>query len=86
MNLRDSDCGDVKRSMEFSLEEFASCPRPFTVLAIDPQTMQAGVVATGPANKAFSNITIGLTLGEELWVGSFGSDRIAWRTLQPADE
>ena len=86
LNLQDSACGDVKRSTEFSLEEFASCPRPFTVLAIDPQTMQVEVVATGPANKAFSNITMGLTVGEDLWVGSFGSDRIAWRSLQPADQ
>jgi hypothetical protein len=86
LNLRDTACGDVKRSLEFTLEEFATCPRPFTVAAIDPQTMQVDVVATGPANNQFSNITMALEVGEELWVGSFGSDRVAYRSTKAREE
>jgi sugar lactone lactonase YvrE len=85
LDLLDPVCGEVSRSSKFSLEEFASCPRPFTVLAIDPQSMQGTVVATGPANKHFSNITMALPVGSELWIGSFGGDRIAYRSLNLAD-
>lgn len=79
LDLHGTACGEFKRSLEFSLEEFASCPRPFTVLAIDPATMATEVVATGPANPKFSNITMAVEVGEELWVGSFASNRVAYR-------
>jgi hypothetical protein len=79
LDLHDTACGEVKRSLEFTLEEFAACPRPFTVLSIDPATMQTQVVATGPANPKFSNVTMGLRVGDELWIGSFASDRIAYQ-------
>ena len=69
---------------EATLEAFAACPRPFTVAAIDPKTMQVEVVATGPADPKFSNITMALRVGEELWVGSFAADRIAYRAMKAA--
>jgi hypothetical protein len=81
LDLHDTACGDVKRSLEFTLEEFAACPRPFTVVAVDPQTMQVEVVATGPANPQFSNITMAVEVNDELWIGSFASDRIAYRSI-----
>lgn len=78
-------CGKVRQSEEFRLEEFASCPRPFTVLAIDPQSMATEVVATGPANARFSNITMALPVGDELWIGTFAGDRVAYTSLDPAE-
>ena len=85
MNIDDPVCGNVAQSSEFSLEAFASCPRPFTVLAIDPQSMRGEVIASGPANKLFSNITMALFAGSELWIGTFAGDRIAYRSLIDAD-
>jgi sugar lactone lactonase YvrE len=85
LNLADEACGDVKQSEEFSLEEFASCPRPFTVVTVDPQSMQVEVVATGPANPRFSNITMALPVGEELWIGTFAGDRVAYGPLRRGD-
>jgi hypothetical protein len=79
LNVVDPVCGDVPRSAEFSLEKFASCPRPFTVLAIEPQSMQGEILASGPANKDFSNVTMALQVGGELWIGTFAGDRIAYR-------
>jgi len=75
-------CGDVKMSLEFSLKKFASCPRPFTVLAVDPQSMQDNVLASSPAQKHFSNITMALEVGNELWIGTFAGDRIAYRAME----
>jgi hypothetical protein len=76
----DTVCGDVSLSLEFDLEVFASCPRPFTVLAVDPQSMQTSVLASSPAQEHFSNITMALEVGGELWIGTFAGDRIAYRT------
>lgn len=85
LNVADERCGNVKQSEDFSLEEFASCPRPFTVVAVDPQSMQVDTVATGPANPRFSNITMALPVAGELWIGTFAGDRIAYRPLDSAD-
>lgn len=81
----DPACGNVPQSDAFSLEEFASCPRPFAVLAVDPQSMQSRILASGPANEHFSNITMGLPVGGELWIGTFAGDRIAYRALGQID-
>ncbi len=86
LDLHDTACGEVKRTLEFTLEEFAACPRPFTVLAVDPQTMATEVVATGPANPRFSNITMAVEVDGELWVGTFAGDRIAYRPLRAAQD
>jgi hypothetical protein len=85
LNLDDPVCGRVKQSEEFDLEAFASCPRAFTVWAIDPQSMQGKALASGPANPQFSNITMALPVGGELWIGTFAGDRIAYRSLENGD-
>ena len=85
LNADDPNCGRVQQTEDFDLEEFASCPRAFTVWSIDPQTMQGKALATGPANEKFSNITMALSVGDELWVGTFAGDRIAWRPMRQDD-
>jgi hypothetical protein len=75
----DPVCGDVPMSQEFDLEKFAACPRPFSVLAVNPQTMQTSVLASSPTQKHFSNVTMALEVGNELWIGTFAGDRIAYR-------
>jgi sugar lactone lactonase YvrE len=78
----DSVCGDVRMSLEFDLGEFSSCPRPFNVLAIDPKSMHESILASSPAQQHFSNITMALEVGAELWIGTFAGDRIAYRNLE----
>jgi hypothetical protein len=78
----DPVCGNLKGPVPFDLEVFASCPRPFIVRAIDPGTMGGSDLAQGPANERFSNITMALPVGDELWIGTFAGDRIAYRSSQ----
>ena len=78
LDTADPVCGNLPKADAFSLEEFASCPRPFTVLALDPATLQADVLARGPANPKFSNITMALPVGDVLWIGTFAGDRIGY--------
>lgn len=78
----DPECGNVRGPVAFDLGMFASCPRPFMIESIDPQTMAGKELARGPADPNFSNITMALTVGGELWIGTFAGDRIAWRALE----
>jgi sugar lactone lactonase YvrE len=81
----DPVCGNVRGPTEFDLEEFAACPRPFIVKAIDPKSMQTKDVVRGPANKLFSNVTMALSVDDELWIGTFAGNRVAYRSLKRDD-
>ncbi|NHA13957.1 SMP-30/gluconolactonase/LRE family protein [Thioalkalivibrio sp. XN279] len=85
LDVEDPGCGVVALSADFKLEEFAACPRAFTVWSVDPVSMQGRALATSPAIEHFSNITIGITVGDELWIGIFLGDRIAYRSLAQAE-
>jgi len=85
LNLDDPVCGDLRHLGTFDFEAFKSCPRAFTVWAIDPQSMRGSALATGPANANFSNITMAVMVDGELWIGTFQGDRIAYRPVRPAD-
>ncbi|NNK38513.1 MAG: hypothetical protein HKP03_08530 [Xanthomonadales bacterium] len=82
LKLDDPVCGKVIQSEAFDLEAFASCPRAFTVLAVDPQSMQTKTLASGPANPQFSNITMALPVGGELWIGTFAGDRVGYLSAE----
>ncbi|MBP8924334.1 MAG: hypothetical protein KBG75_00610 [Pseudomonadales bacterium] len=73
-------CAKIGGEADFSFEEFASCPRPFVLATVNPQTMETTQIADSPANPVFSNVTMVLPVGDELWIGSFASDRIAYRS------
>ena len=77
LTIKDPVCGNLESTGEFDLAEFAICPRPFIVRSVDPQTMQGTDLAHSPAIKHFSNITMGLLVGDEMWIGTFTGDRIA---------
>ena len=83
--IDDAVCGNLDGPEEFSLEEFASCPRPFIVRAVDPQTMEGTNLVESAAIQQFSNITVGLQVGDDIWIGTFAGDRIAYRSLKPSD-
>ncbi len=78
----DARCGVIAEAEGFVLEEFAACPRPFLVIEADPRTLSTEVIARGPASEQFSNITMALRVGKELWIGTFGGDRVAYRLMQ----
>jgi hypothetical protein len=83
--LDDPVCGDLTGAETFDLEAFTSCPRPFVLRAIDPATMAGTDIATSEAIETFSNITMGLQVGEEIWIGTFAGDRVAYGLLRTAD-
>lgn len=70
-------CGDFPSPAEFDIEAYAQCPRGFIAYAIDPESMRAEVLERGSATPSFSNATMAVEVGDEVWVGTFNGDRIA---------
>jgi hypothetical protein len=62
-------------------EEGIRCPRGFVALSINPKTMAITEIARGPATPAFTGTAIAMRVGNELWLGSFFADRVAYRVL-----
>jgi hypothetical protein len=58
------------------------CPRGYVVATIDPKTMAVSEIARGPATPAFTGTAIAMRTGNELWLGSFFADRLAYRSLK----
>jgi hypothetical protein len=58
------------------------CPRGYVVATIDPKTMAVTEIARGPATPAFTGTAMAMRAGNELWLGSFFADRLAYRSLK----
>jgi len=58
------------------------CSRGYAAATIDPKTMAVTEIARGQANPAFTGTSIAMRVGDELWLGSFNADRIAYRSLK----
>ncbi len=83
--IDDPVCGNLTGQDRIDFAEFMACPRPFIVRALDPQTMEGTDLASSAAIAQFTNITMGLQVGDELWIGTFAGDRIAYRALEGVD-
>jgi len=58
------------------------CPRGYVAFTIDPKTMAVTELARGPATPAFTGTAIAMRVGNDLWLGSFYADRLAYRALK----
>ena len=58
------------------------CPRGYVAVTIDPKTMAVTELARGPATPAFTGTAIAMQVGNELWLGSFYADRLAYRAIK----
>lgn len=61
---------------EFSLEEFAACPRGSVGATFDPITLEEVERWTAGPSSVFSNSTMALEVGAEIWFGTFSGTRI----------
>ena len=57
------------------------CPMGYAVATIDPRTMTATEIARGPRTPSFTGTAMAAVVGNELWLGSFFADRLAYRPL-----
>ena len=59
------------------------CPMGYAVVAIDPKTMTVTEIARGPRTPSFTGTAMAALVNNELWLGSFFADRLAYRSLKP---
>jgi hypothetical protein len=78
-------CDPYNEAGEFDLAKFGACPRPYAVYSLNPQTQAATELASGPANPSFGNVTIGIVVDHNLWIGTFAGDRVAYRHIGAED-
>lgn len=63
-------------------EEGIRCPMGYAVATIDPRTMAVTEIARGPRTPSFTGTAMAAVVGNELWLGSFFANRLAYRTLK----
>ena len=63
-------------------EEGIRCPMGYAVATIDPKTMAVTEIARGPRTPAFTGTAMAAVVGNELWLGSFYANRVAYRPLK----
>ena len=58
----------------------ADAPRTtaWTVLEIDPESLATRIVASGDSSNGMQAISVGLAVDGDIWVGTFGGDRIGY--------
>lgn len=61
--------------------EGIQCPRGWIADAVDPKTMAITEIARGPRAAPYAGTATAVTVGNELWLSSFNSDRVAYKTL-----
>ena len=61
---------------EFSLEEFATCPRGSVGATFNPVTLEEVERWSAGPGSVFSNATMALEVGTEIWFGTFSGTRI----------
>ena len=59
----------------------AHCPHAWTVIKLDPVSLKITPVLHVKGTEAFSDATIGIQVGREVWVGTYRGDRVAWAAL-----
>jgi hypothetical protein len=71
-------CGGPPRT-----EAGIRCSRGYIAATIDPKTMAVTELARGPATPSFTGTAMAMRVGDDVWLGSFNADRLAYRSLKP---
>lgn len=83
MQYDEPACGGLRKVIDGKADPML-CHRGYTVAHLDPKTMRWSIVAYAEPNPYFNGASTALVIGDQLWLGSFQSDRIAWRQLPSA--
>jgi hypothetical protein len=80
MQYDEPACGGLRKIID-GKADLMLCHRGYTVARLDPLRMTWSIVAYAEPNPSFNGASTGLVIGQDLWLGSFQSDRIAIRRL-----
>jgi hypothetical protein len=80
MQYDEPACGGTRKIIDGKADEMR-CHRGYTVAQLDPQHMSFTVVAYAEPDPDFNGVSAASIVSDEMWLGSYQSDRIAWRKV-----
>ncbi len=78
MNSDEPACGGPRQIIN-GVADTMQCPRGWRVAALDPRRRTFRVLAQGERVSGFNGVSQALFMGRTLWLGSYQSDRIAYK-------
>ena len=73
-------CGGTRKVIDGKADTML-CHRGTVVAELDPATMEFHIVAYAPPDPVFNGASTALLIGNQLWVGSYQSNCVAYRSL-----
>jgi hypothetical protein len=83
MQYDEPACGGTRKVIDGKADPML-CHRGYTVAEFDPQSLNFSIVAYGEPDPVFNGVSAAVIVGNELWLASFQSDRVAFRPLPGA--
>ncbi|HEY5410546.1 MAG TPA: hypothetical protein VIJ94_07455 [Caulobacteraceae bacterium] len=80
MRYDEPACGGPRGLIDGAADPM-TCHRGYVAATFDPGTGAFRTLAYGPPNAAFNDVSSAVVVGDELWMGAYRSDRLAWRRL-----
>ena len=79
MQYDEPACGGIRKIIDGKADDMR-CHRGYTVAQLDPRSMEFSIVAYAEPDPDFNGVSAATIVGTELWLASYQSDRIAWRS------
>lgn len=83
MTYDEPACGGIRKVIN-GVADSMRCHRGYVAAQLDPRTLKFSILAYGEPNPAYNGVTTAVVVGEDLWLGSYQSDRLAFRLLPGA--
>jgi hypothetical protein len=80
MQTDEPACGGLRKIINGSADGML-CHRGYVVAQLEPKSMAYSVIAYAEPDPVFNGVSGAVLIGNELWLSSYQSDRIAHRTL-----
>lgn len=73
-------CGGQRQVID-GVADGMRCSRGYMVGSLNPETLRVDIVDYGEPNPAFNGVSSAVLLDDNIWLGSYQSDRVAYRLL-----
>lgn len=80
MQYDEPACGGVRKIIN-GVADGMRCHRGYVVAQFDPESTSFSVLAYAEPDPDFNGVSAATIVGRDLWLASYQSDRVAWRTL-----
>ena len=80
MQYDEPACGGTRKIVDGKADDMR-CHRGYSVAQLDPATLTFKMIAYDGPNAAFNGVSAAVVIDNELWLGSYQSDRVAVRNI-----